>query len=287
MRLYILIFSLLLLISCNNDSSENDIPNSSWQDVIQNGSGTITLAYVPSAGFSYEDEEGNLTGVTIELIHDFSDYINTEYEIELDIYHRPIEHFAEFYHFVQTSQGGVFGVANVTITEERRSELAFSPPYMTNIAVLITHSDVPEIGHYEEIETVFEGLHALAFEGTLHQDRLQGILNHFYPDADMLFAHSNNEIIERTASENRYFAYVDIYNYWRAAEQGEPVRRHEAGDESAERFGVIMPLKSDWHPLMEEFFLADGGYIHSERYRELMERHLGQELADLLLEQTQ
>jgi len=286
MRILIFILLTLFITNCGNGDSEvADTKRAAWNDVNQHGTGTITLVYVPSDGFSYEDEGGNLTGVTIELVRDFVDYVNSEYDVEIRIHYKPVEQFSEFYYFVQTSGGGVFGVGNVTITEERRGELAFSPPYMTNIASLITHNDVTEISSFEEIESTFDGLNALAFEGTLHQDRLQGILDQYIPQADMLYAHSNNEIIERTAAENRYFAYVDIYNYWRAAERGDPLRRHAAGDEASEQFGVIMPLESDWHEVMEEFFLANGGYINSTRYRELMENHLGEELANLLLEQ--
>ncbi len=286
MRFCILPAILLLIAGCGNgDSESSDTNNAAWNDVSQQGTGTITLAYIPSDGFSYTDEDGHLTGVTIELVRDFADYVHSEYDVDIHLHYKPLEQFSEFYHFVQTSRGGVFGVGNVTITDERRGELAFSPPYMTNIATLITHSNVPEISSFDEIESAFDGLNALAFEGTLHQARLQKILDQYIPEADMLFAHSNNEIIERTAAENRYFAYVDIYNYWRAAERGEPLQRHAEGDEASEQFGVIMPLESDWHELMEEFFLADGGYISSDRYRELMIEHLGEELAALLLNQ--
>jgi ABC-type amino acid transport substrate-binding protein len=283
MRLFIFLLPMLLLAACNKDYSGHEPFNPSWQDVSQRGSGTITLVYVPSDGFSYVDENGHITGVTIELMRDFVHYIHSTHEVELSIHFKPIDRFSEFYNYVKLSTGGVFGVANVTITEQRKNELAFSPPYMTNIATLITHSDVPEIKHPDEIATAFNGLNALAFEGTLHQERLEAILAEYKPGADLLFARSNNEIIERTAAENNYFAYVDIYNYWRASGRGKPLQRHAAGDEASEQFGVIMPLESDWHSLMEEFFRMGDGYIHSPGYRDVMEEHLGKDLADLLL----
>jgi len=278
-----LIFYLILIIACDRPAQIDVEHNATWSDVEQDGHGTITLAYVPSEGFSYTDDEGRLTGVTIELMRDFTEFVNSSYDVEIEMVTIPIERFSEFYDFVKHAEGGVFGVANVTITEQRADELAFSPSYMTNIATLVTHSDVPEISSFNEIGERFHGLDALAFEGTLHEVRLQDIVNTQIPDASIKYAHSNSEIIERVASENRYFAYVDIYNYWRAADRGKPLKRHAAADEASERFGVIMPRNSDWEPLMVEFFEHDGGYIHSLRYRELMEEHLGKELADLLL----
>jgi hypothetical protein len=278
-----LAISLFILFSCDQPAQTDVEHNASWSDVEQDGHGIITLAYVASEGFSYTDDEGNLTGVTIELMRDFTEYVNETYDVEIEMVYIPIERFSEFYDFVKHAEGGVFGVANVTITEQRADELAFSPSYMTNIATLVTHSDVPEISGFNEIGERFNGLDALAFEGTLHEVRVREIVDVHIPDAKIKYAHSNSEIIERVASENRYFAYVDIYNYWRAADRGRPLKRHAAADEASERFGVIMPRKSDWEPLMVEFFEQDGGYIHSVRYRELMEEHLGSELAGLLL----
>jgi len=271
----------LLLWGCAADRGE--VEPMSWAEVLERGEGVVELAYVPSEGFSYEDEEGRLTGVTIELVRDFVEFVNREYDVEVIIQPKPIESFSEFYNYVKGSESGVFGVANVTITEERREELQFSPPYMTNIATLITHSDVEEIAGLEEISDRFIGLDALAFEGTLHEVRLRRIIEDLIPEAGIEFAHSNNEIIERVSEVNRHFAYVDIYNYWRAIERGEPLRRHAAGDEASEQFGVISPADSDWGEVMEQFFESDGGYVRSERYRALMEKHLGEELAELLL----
>ncbi|MCC5940706.1 MAG: transporter substrate-binding domain-containing protein [Balneolaceae bacterium] len=278
-----LFFAGLLLVSCGNPSELSH--QMQFAEIRDQGSGTVTLAYVPSDGFSYENEEGKLTGVTIEIFRDFAAFVEEYYEVELVINYMPIDRFGNFYDTVRQAEGGIFGVANVTITEERKSELAFSPPYMRNVATLITHSDIEEISSFDDIPEIFNDLNALAFEGTLHEERLRDIVENRIPGALIYFAQSNNEIVERTAASNDYFAYVDIYNYWRASEEGMPLLRHEAGDEASEEFGIIMPLESDWHDVMAEFFEADGGYVHSDRYRQLMEAHLGAGLADLLISQ--
>lgn len=272
---------LFLLWACAADDAE--IKSTSWADVQSQGEGEITLVYVPSDGFSYEDEEGRLTGVTIELVRDFVEYVNQEYDVNITIDYKAIESFSDFYNYVVGSESGVFGVANVTITEARKEVLQFSPPYMTNIATLITHSDVEGISEMDNLSERFIGLDALAFEGTLHEVRLKRIIDELIPEAGIDFAHSNNEIIERVSEENRYFAYVDIYNYWRAIERGEPLRRHSVGDEASEQFGVISPVDSDWAEVMNQFFGKEGGYVVSERYRTLMREHLGEELAALLI----
>lgn len=277
------IYFLLLILLCSCTTDETEDLSSAWSDVQSQGEGVITLVYVPSDGFSYEDEKGRLTGVTIELVRDFVEFVNQEYGVEVSLQTKAIESFTDFYNYVVESESGVFGVANVTITEARKEELQFSPPYMTNIATLITHSDVEEISDMEGLSERFIDLDALAFEGTLHEVRLRRIINELLPEAGIEFAHSNNEIIEKVSDENRYFAYVDIYNYWRAIERGESLRRHSVGDEASEQFGVISPLDSDWDEVMNQFFENEGGYVGSERYRTLLSEHLGEELAALLI----
>jgi ABC-type amino acid transport substrate-binding protein len=256
----------------------------SWEQVINEGTGTLIAYYVPAEGFAYYDDNGNLTGVTVDIIREFNSWIETEYEVELEVQFVSEESFSRFYQTVQNSESGTIGMANVTITEERRQELDFSPSYMQNIAVLITHDSVDELNSFHQIQDQFAGMNALAFEGTLHEQRLGEIREDFFPETNLLMANSNDEIINRVSGDSSLFAYIDIYNYWRASEQGEPLRRHPAGDDAAEEFGYILPPDSDWTPVIKEFFLHGEGYTRSDEFRQIMTRHLGYELAELLLD---
>lgn len=254
-----------------------------WADARDRGEAEGHALYVPSGGFAYEDDEGRLTGVTIELLRDFRDFVVEEHGIDLDLTFVEDPDWARFYERVRDSSGAVFGVGNVTITEERAEELSFSPSYLRNVAVLITHEDVPELESLEAMAESFAGMTAASFTGTLHEERLLEVQAEHWPDMPTEEVTSNDEIMEEVSSGEGYFAWVDIYNYWRAAEEL-PIRRHPVGDDAAEDFGVIMPRDSDWAPVMEEFFHHGDGYVESDRYRELLETHLGRELADLLEE---
>ncbi len=246
------------------------------------GQARVTYFFVPSSGFAYRDEAGELTGVTVELLRDFAHFVAEEHGIDLEVEWSEEERWADFYGYVRDSEGGAFGIGNVTITEERREEIDFSPPYLNNVAVLITHENVPELGSMEEIGEAFAGLTALPYPGTLHERRLDAIRERHLPDAPTRPVASNDELVELLSTDDEYFGYMDVYNYWRAREAGAPLRHHPVGDDDSETFGVIMPDGSDWTPVMEEFFRADGGYVGSERFQGLMREHLGEELASLL-----
>ncbi len=279
-NLILIILATVWIASCTPDDS----PADSWQRVETTGEGTILLYYVASDGFAYYDNGNNLTGVTADIFYDFVNWIENTYGYEITLQKENIESWSHFYNTVKESPSGIFGMGNVTITDERWKEIDFSPPYMTNIAVLITNKETEELSSPETIAGEFAHLRALAFEGTLHEERINYFRDEFYPELQIDFAHSNNEIIEQVASDNKYFAYVDVYNYWRAREAGVPLRRHGIADEPSEQFGYILPNNSDWTPIITRFFEEGDGYVNTAPYREIMVTHLGTELAQLLEE---
>jgi len=279
-KILVITLFCIILIGCSTDTDTGI----SWEELSSAESGEIILYYVASDGFAYFDADDNLTGVTTEIFHDFVTWIESEYGYDIILHEKEIESWTDFYNTVKESQSGVFGMGNVTITSGRKEEIDFSPPYMTNIAVLITNDETPELTGITGIAGDFAHLDALVFEGTLHEERINYFRDEFYPELQIDFAHSNNEIIERVASDNEYFAYVDVYNYWRAREAGASLRRHGVADEPAEQFGYILPHNSDWTPIITRFFEEGDGYVNTARYREIMETHLGTELAQLLEE---
>jgi hypothetical protein len=248
----------------------------------ETGRAELSFFYVPSSGFAYTDDVGNLTGVTAELLRDFAAFVASRHGIVIEISWYEEPRWADFYAHVRDSQGGVFGVGNVTITDRRREEIAFSPPYLNNVAVLVTHENVPELQNINHMGVAFRGLTALPYPGTLHETRLQDIGDRWLPGMPTRQVASNDELVSLIASGEGYFGYMDIYNYWRARQSGQALRRHAVGDDSSETFGVIMPRTSDWAPVMEEFFRSNRGYADSDRFRELLRVHLGEELAGLL-----
>jgi len=293
-NLWMAIASIVLLGGCalnlapaprsghqHSDGQPDNGRTDTWLETRSSGDGTVTVLYVPADGFAYRDPEGRLTGVTIEVMRAFARWVETTHDVQLTLDFVEEPSWQTFYGRVRDARGGVFGVGNVTITEPRRQELRFSPPYLTNVAVLITHEDVPELTTMEDATARFRGLHALAFEGTLHETRLRALRDAHLPDAEIRFATSNQEILD-VVEEGGHFAYIDAYNYWRARDLGAPLRHHPPGDDPAEEFGVIMPLNTDWGPVIDAFFSAEGDLRDAGWYRAVLVRHLGEPLTRVL-----
>ncbi|TRW49751.1 transporter substrate-binding domain-containing protein [Aliidiomarina halalkaliphila] len=245
------------------------------------GQADLRVLYVAADGFAYTDENGELTGVTVEIMRDFVSWFERYHAVRVNLEFVEETNWQRFYQRIVDAQGGVFGLGNVTITEERRAELQFSPAYLNNVAVLVTHNGIAELTDWMDFPEVFADLEPMAFSGTLHEERIRGIRDRFQPGVDIHPAESNPEIIDAVSHDGMY-SYIDAYNYWRAVEQGAPLRHHPIADEHGETFGIIMPHSNDWATLMVAFFAADGGYRNTPRYRQIMETHLGEALTETL-----
>src|SRR6185369_16259816 len=138
-KLYSLV--VLCLMALTNVFSQNYVGDS-WALVKKKGEGKISLAYVESFGFVYKDN-GNLTGICVDIMNDFIQYVNEKKKVKLTYdFVGDGESFKGMYDKVKASSGGVFGLGNITITEERKREVKFSPPFITNLAFLITSNNV-------------------------------------------------------------------------------------------------------------------------------------------------
>ncbi len=271
-----------LVVEVMAGAASGPVERTSFADAMASGEGAVTFFYVPSSGFAYVDEDGRLTGVTVELLRDFAAFVAGTHGLDLRVEWLEEERWADFYGYVRDSEGGVFGIGNVTITDARRRELDFSPPYLNNIAVLVTHERVPELASMDRIGDEFAHLTGLPYPGTLHEQRLDRIRERWLPDMPVRPVASNDELVSLLASDGDYVGYIDVYNYWRARQAGLALRRHPVGDDASETFGVIMPHGSDWTPVMNAFFHADGGYVQGQRFQRHLRAHLGDELARLL-----
>jgi putative glutamine transport system substrate-binding protein len=251
--------------------------------VLANGEGTLKVLYVPSAGWAQGDEaDGTLTGITVEIVRAFVDWVETSEGVTLDLVWEADEDWSRFYRRVRNGRDGLLGLGNVTITDARRGELDFSPPYLNNVAVLFTHEDVPELMSMEEATEALAGFTAYPFRGTLHEERVNRLREQRIPGLRVNPQDSNDAILEAVAQGPGRLAWIDGYAFWRGVEQGLPIRRHSVGDDASETFGIILPRGSSWTPIVTQFFEEDAGFRNTARYRELLESFLGTGLTELL-----
>jgi ABC-type amino acid transport substrate-binding protein len=255
----------------------------SWAQVKINGKGTVSMAYVETPSFAYKDASGKLTGICVDIMADFIKWVSENKKVKLESkFVGEGANFKTMYDKTKASVGGVFGLGNITITEERKKEIKFSPPFITNFAILVSQNSVPTLAKFEDMPTTFGKLTGYTAKGTLNEKRIQELKQKYFPAMKISYTSTSQETLEKVFSDPNGFAYLDLAFYLEAVQLKKSIKRHPIADKAAEQFGFIMPLNSDWYPLLDEFFKANGGYLNSAQYRKILVTHLGETGVKLL-----
>jgi ABC-type amino acid transport substrate-binding protein len=275
---------LLTLLSLSGLSAvAQNYTGDTWAQAKAKGQATISVAYVETPSFVYKDKAGTLTGICVDIMNDFVKWANESKKVKINaLYMGDGSNFRGMYDKVKASNGGVFGLGNITITEDRKKEVKFSPSYITNIAFLITQNSVPALAKMEDMKTTFGKLTAYTAKGTLNEKRINELKKKYHPEMKITLTATSQEAFEKVSSDPNGFAYLDLAFYLEAVSQRKPVKRHAVGDQTSEKFAFIMPLNSDWSPALEDFFAANGGYTNSAQYKAILRKHLGETGVKLL-----
>lgn len=275
-------FSILLLPFLVQTVFSQQLSGDTWAMALRNKSANVVLTNAHLPKFS-EGKDGKGTGVCFDIMDDFAAYVLDAYGVTINYQYRPVSNPSDFKLFlgaVKSAQGGVFGLGDITITEERKQFYEFTPPYFSNMAILITKAGVPELTSLSKIPVTFKGMRAVSQGGTTHDVRLKEMQKKY--GFDIINAASSVDKTYRVITSSKYFTYIDLPNYLELLDKGKSVKRHAAGDIAGEQFGFVMPKGSDWAPIITEFFNSGGGYIKSAKYKKVLSDNLGPEVVKLM-----
>lgn len=281
-HLLVSIFTLLFCYMILPVQAQQTYTGDTWAEVEASGEGEITAVFLEEDSFAYM-ENGTLAGVEGDIFNHFLNWVENTRDVEIAVNWVRKTSFSDFYKTVKNSENGTFGLGSVTILDRRREEVQFTPPFINNIAVLATHDDAPELTSLDNISDDFSGMTAAVPVGTTLEGYMDDLKAEHYPSLKIETFDSQMAVLNKVLEDPDYFAYMDLSIFWPAySEQERPIKRHPAGDLSSEEFGFIMPLSSDWQPLIEEFFDIGAGYRSSSAYRKILMKNLGTEVMQML-----
>lgn len=276
--------SLYSILTCFLWSSlfAQSFSGDTWAEARQNGKANIVVTYAEVPKYS-EIIDGVPKGICFDIMDHFKEFVESRYGIQVNIKVKSIEdptNWGAFMESVRTSSGGVFGLGDVSITEDRKLQYSFSPPYLSNVAILVTNKEVQGLTSIDQIPTEFSGMTAVVQRGSSHDKRVQK-LQRLYGGFDITYVDNSAEKLKKVMSSPTYFTYIDFPNYVKGVLDGLSIKRHGKGDDSGGKFGLIMPKGSDWSPIMNAFFRSNGGYTLSDKYRESLRSNLGEKILRL------
>ena len=272
-------FLVLLLIQ----DIQAQLVGDSFEQAKANGKGELVYVYNGVYGFIEKGSDGEVKGLLVDLMNKFEDYVEQKEGIDLTHKYVYVEDgdFQMFMKEVNTADGGVFGLSNVSIKEERKKDYLFSPPYLDNVSLIVTNNSVETLTGYKDISVKFDGMTAFSVASSTYHQRLLDIRTSYLTDLKIVNVSSGIDVMKELSVNKEAFAVLDLNFYLEILHKKYPIKRHPVCDERDEPFGIIMPKGNDWAPLLNAFF--NSGYIESTEYSQVIAKNLGNSALKLLV----
>lgn len=291
-----LILALLTLIMPFCCRGQASLRADNWEQVYASGKGEITVYWYTSRPFIYKDRTGAIRGIEAEIMESFAAYLKEAYKIDLTMHWVEENSFLDTYEQIRKrTTGGAFGASVFSITPERQREVGFTPPYMSDISVLISSYDVPIVKDAVEFDQVFADLRAITIEGTTYEQDLKLIREQRKTHFQIEYIPSSQNVLRTIEERKGAFGFIDLPIYLSEFSRNAAVRvkRQNVFPIRREGYSIIYPKNSDWQTPFEEYFLSNlfktrieaitGKYIDIDVYRFLQNLYVNAGDREVLL----
>jgi ABC-type amino acid transport substrate-binding protein len=268
-RFLITITSILLF---NTAGAQTRSSGDSWAETKLNKQGKLACLWNESYGIVYKDETGNIKGVCVDILEDFRKFVKAKYSVDLEILLLEEKSFATFLTTISGTQN-ILGVSSVSITEERKKLLQFTPHFLANPNVIVTHKDAPKLEKLDNLSTLYTGYKVKIVSGSTHTTFAQRLKEKYYKDLVVEQSPSSRMIFSEMVSNKKLFTIIDFGEFLGAFKNKMPLVRQNVNLGYDDKLAFIMHKKSDWGVVWQEF-LTDS-YRKSIAYKKIIADNLG------------
>ena len=279
---YFFIVTLLLFAGTTSVPAQfKEVRADSWQQVQKDKKGTITCLWYDIEPFIYRS--GNkIIGVEYELMEGFKKYLKTNYDFELQINWVDAGAFENIYPFIAGSdKKGLFGLSFYSITEERKREIKFSPPYMPDLNIICSNYNLPTYESDTAFISDINKLKGYTMKMTTMSDDLTKLRDNFYPALSISDEADDYEVLRKISISPNSFGYVPLSIYVVALQRGIKIKRQRVLATRREGFAAIYTKASDWDKPVNEYFVSPQCKALTDG---LVKRYLGKEVSDIILD---
>lgn len=253
--------------------------NNTYANAWSTKAGVLNVQYHNNFPFSYADTDGEAAGIEIDIIKQFAKWLKDKKGINVEVTYERHDDFAKFYDKVKTNKQVSIGAGSVTVSSDRAREVKFSSPYLKNKPVLVSSVMKPTLSDVRNISKEFAGMTAVVVKGSIHEKLIKNIKENFWPQLNVEFVESPNVVLDKIASNEKYFGFLDLVTYWAAMQKDQkPLKLHRMNNIDSENFAFIFPKSSDWSNAFNEFFDSGIGFTGTDSYLNLLRKHLSSEI---------
>ncbi len=232
------------------------IANNSWDDVLASGKGTITIFYYPDNS-QIENSRDIIDRFEEDLILSFASYLESKYPIKLEVKWDNVGDFNKIFDRIEAGGNGQFGLSTISITRERAERVRFTSPYLADVQVIVTNDAFKLANTAEQLGDFVDGKTAISIRNTTLEKGLNRIKNDLNVDFNLKYVSNTGELVQAIAEDSNSFGYVDLINFLVSFENLAQLKRQLFYPIKLEGIGMIYPIDSDWHQVIEEYFSSD------------------------------
>jgi signal transduction histidine kinase len=229
----------------------------SWSEVIKAKKGKITAYWYESRPFIYSEPDGKMGGIEHDLLEEFRKFVKEYYEVDLNIEWREAKSFNDTYEtFRDKRPHATFGASAFSITEKRLKQIDFTPPYMSDICVLITSEDIPIVNDLGEFNSLLPKLTAITISGTTYEQDLKHLQTQNNLSFKMEYIPSSSNIMHTIAQTDSAFGFIDLPVYMMILNQDPSVKVKRQNFLPVRRAGYALAMhkNTDWNIPVKAFF---------------------------------
>jgi signal transduction histidine kinase len=232
-------------------------PDPTWLEAKQKGKAIITAYWHESRPFVYKNALGKMEGIEYEMLIGFQNFVRKKKGVDLTIVWKEGQSFSDTYTTVRDRKAGVtFGSSAFSITTKRDQEVDFTPPYMSDISVLITSDNIPILKSFDEFNALMPKLTAITIKETTYEQELMRLKQDGNLPFKFQYIPSSKNIMRTIAETDSTFGFIDLPVYMLLFNENPSihVKRQNLFPVRREGYGLIMPEQCDWSQPFKEYF---------------------------------
>lgn len=211
-----------------------------------------------------------------EIFRAFLLYLKAEEGFAVDaVWHNTRNDFRRTYDTVRAADSGTFGLSHVSILPRRRTEIAFSLPIIRTFPVLFSHRDAPVVDDTALFAdpgaqaTLVVAARKLDY---FDNDIVDSLRRRHGTGLRVLELTSREDMKRLVLNDHRYYTYDDLIDLTEARAAGAPLVEHPAGRQAEDLQAFILPLDSDWQPVLDRFLAA---FRLTPEYSAILDQKIG------------
>jgi signal transduction histidine kinase len=269
---YILLFMFLA-------RAPGQSPGNTWNEVQENGSGTLVVAYSENSPFIYNDPQGNMAGIEFEIMEEFVRFVDQNYGAVLHLEFEHLYDFASLIDTLKNSRRPLLGMASISSLEERKKDFKITDPYMPDIEIIISSRDFGSITSLAEFADMVKNNRAITVTNSTFERNILELQRDYFPEIEIEYVRHVDFLIEEISNSDDAWGYVSLPNYLSYFKEGKGISRQRFFMVENPGLSIATTISSDWDEVLAVF-------LEDSRFRPLLdsliEKHLGKAFGEVV-----